>query len=113
MDDAARRRRATRFKVFQPAEMALGSDAPVRVHLLNVSVGGALVYAEAAPAVGTEVTLACGMVRGPGRVAWSAGRRFGVEFAQPIAESQVQALLISQDKLIESASQRLASTGIR
>lgn len=107
MDDGARNRRATRYKIFQPAEMSVGAAPPARVHLLNVSAGGALVYGDSVPPLGTQLTLACGGLHSSARVAWSDGRRFGIQFARPIAEAQVQAILASQAALIAAAPRRL------
>ena len=84
---------------------AAGSAA--RVHLLNVSIGGALVYGADAPEVGQEIRLACGISLGEARVAWKAGRRFGVTFARPIAPAQIEAIVRIQDEAIESATERL------
>jgi hypothetical protein len=101
------RRRAPRVKLFQPAEMRNTSGQTTRVHLLNVSTTGALVYGDAAPGIGEELSLACGIALGEARVAWRVGRRFGVAFARPIAPAQVEAMVRAQDELIESASRRL------
>lgn len=99
-------RRAPRIKLFHQAELK-GSAGTQRVHLLNVSVGGALVYAESPPAVGELVWLDCGVTLGDGRVAWRSGRQFGVTFAQAMESSQIDALIRVQQELIARATQRL------
>lgn len=86
-------RTAPRIKIFQPAEMALGSGAPMRVHFLNISTGGALVHASRVPAVGEEVQLSCGIPLGLARVQWTGGSRFGVQFADPIGPAQLEAIV--------------------
>ncbi|WP_171982508.1 PilZ domain-containing protein [Sphingomonas sp. LM7] len=97
----AQMRGAPRIKVFQPAVLRCGAGAPKRVHLLNVSTGGALVYGDSPPNVGTQVQLACGISLGSARVQWSSGRRFGVAFARPIGPAEIEAIVSLQDDLIE------------
>ncbi|MCD2323371.1 PilZ domain-containing protein [Sphingomonas sp. IC-56] len=100
------RRRAPRAKLFQPAEMgARGGD--VRVHVLNLSTSGALVYGDRTPSEGEQVRLTCGIALGVGRVAWVSGRRFGVQFLRPLPQVVVEQVLRTQDALIVSASERL------
>jgi hypothetical protein len=101
-------RRETRLKIFQPAEMGEGSDA-ARVHLLNISSGGALVYGESPPALGATVRLACGVPLGEARVAWRAGRRFGVAFLQPLGETALALLLEQQATMIRVVAERMAA----
>ncbi|UYY57498.1 PilZ domain-containing protein [Sphingomonas sp. S2-65] len=100
------RRQAPRSKLFQPAEMRSRGDES-RVHLLNLSTSGALVYGEAVPVLGEEVQLRCSLPLGPGRVAWVEGRRFGVEFTRALSDAVVEQVLRIQDALIVSASARL------
>ncbi|WP_166745788.1 PilZ domain-containing protein [Sphingomonas naasensis] len=85
-------RAAARLKIFRPGEMERGG-ATTRVHLLNISTGGALLYAETAPAVGAEIRLTSGIALGPARVQWSSGRRFGVAFRTPLTPGQLAAML--------------------
>lgn len=100
------RRQAPRAKLFQPAEMrARGGD--VRVHVLNLSTSGALVYGDGTPVPGEQVRLTCGISLGMCRVAWVSGRRFGVEFLKPLPQVMVEQVLRIQDALIVSASERL------
>ena len=105
--DGAHQRAAPRIKIFQPAELRCGTEAPCRVHLLNISTGGALIYADAAPEVGTQVQLACGKVSGRARVQWRDGHRFGVAFAEPIAAAKIDALVRDQATLREAMAQHL------
>ena len=92
--DGAQLRTAPRIKIFQPAEMERGG-APVRVHLLNISTGGALVHAPAVPVVGEEVRLTCGVPLGVARVQWTSATRFGVRFADPIGAARLAAIVES------------------
>ena len=105
-DQQQEQRRAPRIKLFHQAELS-GSAGTQRVHLLNVSVGGALVYAETPPAVGEPVRIDCGVALGEGRVAWRSGRQFGVTFAKKMDSSQIDALIRVQQELIARATQRL------
>ena len=108
--DADDRRRATRVKIFQPAEMEGGATRD-RVHLLNLSTTGALIYGEEPPAIGATVRLTCGFPLGEARVAWAGGRCFGVAFAKPLPKSQIDALLGAQSDLLENAARRLGRVG--
>ena len=99
--DGARLRTAPRIKVFQPAMLRCGGEAPRRVHLLNVSSGGALVYGDSPPAVGAKVQLACGVSLGIARVQWSSGQRFGVAFATAIGPEQIDAIVSLRDDPVE------------
>jgi len=104
--DGARRRSAPRIKIFQPAEIVCGAGAPQRVHLLNISTGGALVYGDIAPEVGAQVQLSCGTALGSARVQWSSGRRFGVAFAEPIGAKQIDELVRKHEGFVATAAQR-------
>ena len=108
--DAGDRRSVTRVKIFQPAEMEQSATRN-RVHLLNLSSTGALIYGEEAPAIGTTVRLTCGFPLGEARVAWAGGRCFGVAFAKPLRTAQIDALLGAQNDLLENASRRLGLVG--
>ncbi|MBB5711941.1 PilZ domain-containing protein [Sphingomonas xinjiangensis] len=100
------RRQAPRSKLFQQAEMR-GPEGDVRVHVLNLSTLGALVYSDQVPMAGEQVRLTCGMPLGICRVAWVNGRRFGVQFLKPVPHAVIEQVLRIQDALIVSASERL------
>ncbi|AJP73179.1 hypothetical protein TS85_17360 [Sphingomonas hengshuiensis] len=95
--------------MFQPAQMTTDTRDAVRVHLLDLSTLGAMVYGTPTPAVGSDVQIACGIGLGTARVAWAEGRRFGVVFARPIAESCLDAILRAQDALVAAASRRIGT----
>ncbi|MDP5280168.1 PilZ domain-containing protein [Sphingomonas sp. DG1-23] len=101
--DGAHMRTAPRIKVFQAGEMRCGSGEPRRVHMLNISRGGALLYAESVPMVGEQVRLACGIRLGTARVQWSAGQRFGVAFTRPISPAQIAAVVGEPEEPVEVA----------
>jgi hypothetical protein len=92
IDGAHRSRAAPRYKLFQPTAMTTPSGT-ARVHLLNLSTGGALVHAADPPPAGSLLRLQCGTEQRVARVAWSRGRRFGAAFSLPLSEAQVEALL--------------------
>jgi len=79
-----------RIKLFEPSEMLVGAEV-ARVHLLDLSTGGAQLHRRAAPPpVGAMVQLACGGTRFRlARVTWARGNRFGVAFTMPLSERQV------------------------
>jgi hypothetical protein len=105
-DRAQERRRAPRLKIFQPAELHRQGER-ARVHLLNISTGGALVYGQAPAEVGEAVRLSCGVPTGTARVAWRSGRRFGIAFDVPIAPLRLEQIMRAQETLIAAASRRL------
>ena len=81
-----------RLKVFQPIELITNKGC-VRGHLLDVSVGGALVHTQSAPAQGSFVKLTIiGEVQ-LARVVWTNGPRFGAAFVFALLETQVQQLI--------------------
>jgi hypothetical protein len=100
---SAERRLAPRLKTFQHAEMTLADDTPQRVHLLNLSTGGALVYG-AAPAIGTQVTLDGEFAIGRARVAWRRGRCFGIAFERPLPVWRLAALIDKQRQMVEAST---------
>jgi len=111
--DGAHERAAPRIKIFQPAEIRSGAGEQSRVHLLNISTGGALVYGDAPPEVGAQVRLVCGIQLGAARVQWRSGRRFGVAFARPIAPAELDVVVRKQQELIQTMTQRVGLTAVR
>lgn len=98
--DGAHHLRATpRYKLFHPTEMNTGSAAR-RVHILNLSAGGALVYANNPPNPGTTLRLRCGGRSLPARVAWRDERRFGVTFLSPLADADIKEVIAAHDALV-------------
>jgi len=96
---ASIQRGATRAKIFQPGEMHTISGSQ-RVHLLDVSATGALVYtAGAVPPVGAVVRLSAVVPLGPARVRWISGKRFGVSFPTPLSAECVDRMLDTQRTL--------------
>jgi len=92
IDKARSLRARPRLKVFQPVEIYAGV-APLRAHLLDLSVSGALVHSSAAPAPGTPLRLRIGGLVRTARVVWQDGLRFGIAFALPLLETEVERAL--------------------
>lgn len=92
--------RATpRYKLFQPTEICTDGSTR-RVHLLNLSTGGALIYATDPPPRGTPLRVSCGARSLPARVAWNDGRRFGVAFFTPLSHADVSDAIAAHDALV-------------
>jgi hypothetical protein len=92
-------RRINRTKIFQPGEMHTISGVQ-RVHLLDLSASGALVYtAGQAPSIGAVVRITVGVPLGAARVRWAAGKRFGVSFATPLSAQTLDQLVDVQRSL--------------
>jgi hypothetical protein len=89
------RRTMPRLKIFQPTQMQLG-ERSLRVHLLDISVGGALVHVAGPPDVGSRVTLDCAGVGRGAIVRWVGGSRFGVAFERPLSETEVERVIDAQ-----------------
>jgi hypothetical protein len=82
---------AKRFKTFQPATMTEAAGS-LRIHLLDVSLTGALAHAPAPPPSGTRVQVDCGEVSRAGRVCWRDGTRFGLHFDLPLGPEELAGL---------------------
>lgn len=84
--------RVPRHKVFLPAEMVAGTTTS-RVHLLNLSITGALIHGDAPPRAGTVVQIRCDAHGWLARVVWAQQKRFGVVHVTPLAPATVDALI--------------------
>lgn len=82
---------AKRIKLFQPATLVAG-DAAIRVHLLDISLTGALAHTAAPPPPHCLVRIDCAGVSRTARVCWREGARFGLHFDQPLRPHQLHAL---------------------
>lgn len=87
-DGTATRRRQPRLKLFQPTTMAVAADM-MRVHLLDLSIGGALIHCSTPPAAGAAVRLDWAGRMRTARVVWVNGTRFGIAFSLALHEDQV------------------------
>ena len=110
-DGAHHLRTRPRFKLFQPTEMTTATGK-ARVHLLNLSGGGALVHAAQPPKRGALLRLHCVGEDRAACVAWVAGQRFGVAFAKPLDDAQVSAM-VGQPCSTTSVSTPRAATAQR
>ena len=81
-----------RHKIFQPALVQRGGAAS-RVHLLDVSRGGAQLHCHTPLEPGADVTLECADRQRPARIVWREGSRHGLQFKVPLDETQVAALI--------------------
>jgi hypothetical protein len=87
-DDGAHHRRNKRSLVLLAAKVRM-SKGELEVRLRNLSQNGALLEADTPPSVGTELVFERGETVVKARVAWVSDRRFGIEFLDPIEESEV------------------------
>jgi hypothetical protein len=86
-----RQRGSKRVKVFQPACMREAAGAS-RVHLLDVSLSGALLHSAAPPPPGTRVEIDCAGILRAGSVCWRQGTRFGLRFDLPLQPEELEVL---------------------
>lgn len=82
------KRKTKRNRVLLAAKLTTASGA-IEARLRDLSRKGALVECDEVPAVGSEVVFTRGSTTVPARVAWTGGRRVGLEFAHMIDESEV------------------------
>ncbi|MBY8826269.1 PilZ domain-containing protein [Sphingomonas colocasiae] len=92
---APSRRATPRLKVFQPAHMVLGGIS-VRIHLLDISIGGALVHVADPPEQGAGVALDCAGIVRSATVRWVVGSRFGIAFDEPLSDAELEAVIATQ-----------------
>jgi hypothetical protein len=104
--DGAHHLRATpRYKIFKPTEIMLRGVA-ARAHILNLSAGGALVFASDPPSPGEILSLRCGNHALSAQVAWKNENRVGVVFLSPLTETHVREFIAAQDAAVAAASFR-------
>jgi hypothetical protein len=81
-------RSAKRARVLLAAKLET-ARGPVDARLRDLSCKGALLECRRPPAVGEEVVFSRGETVIPSRIAWTSSDRVGLEFKQPIEESEV------------------------
>ena len=67
-----------------------------RIHLLDLSTVGAQCFCTNSPEAGTHVTIHCGPLVRPAKVAWAQGQRFGLMFHEPVDESTISTMIASE-----------------
>lgn len=85
-------RAAVREKIFEPASLATGAKS-VRVHLLDISTGGAKIHCPTPLSIGAAVVLAWAGEERVAYVAWSVGPRCGVRFRIPLTADRIETLI--------------------
>jgi len=81
-------RRSKRSLVLLAAKVRTGAGTE-DVKLRNLSQKGALLEGQAPPSVGSDLVFERGQTVAKARVAWVSYNRFGIEFFEPIEESEV------------------------
>ena len=92
VDPYADRRVYPRVPVALPAFLQVEKKRH-SVQLLDVSAGGAKLSSQLELAIGTEVTLDCGLIGGSAVVRWGSPGVLGLAFDSELAEREVSALL--------------------
>ncbi|MBV9843317.1 MAG: PilZ domain-containing protein [Sphingomonadaceae bacterium] len=92
--DPQQARIARRYKVFEATRMTCGA-AESRVHIINLSLTGALVHATHPPEPGAHVTIDLAEMGVAARVVWIVGERFGVAFDKPLDENALARIVPS------------------
>ncbi len=78
--------------MFRPGHLQVGGDE-TRIHMLDVSSGGAKIHSPKPLATGTNVLVSWDDQVKAARVAWSAGAKCGLRFNLPLDAGQVAQLL--------------------
>ena len=90
--NAEQRRHSARHKMFGPVTLCVG-DAEMRGHFLDLSTSGALAHCETPPTDGSYVEVKAFGVETSGRVVWARGKRFGIQFSQPMTDEAVDIVI--------------------
>ncbi|ANI78299.1 PilZ domain-containing protein [Sphingobium sp. EP60837] len=90
--NAEQRRHTARHKMFGPVTLRVGS-AEMRGHFLDLSSSGALAHCETPPVAGAYIFVSALGMEASGRVMWARGKRFGIQFSQPLSEEAVEKLI--------------------
>ena len=91
-NNPAQRRHAVRRKMFEPVVLHFDGIA-ARAHFLDLSCSGALAHSETPPAGGRHISVEAVGLERSGRVMWVKGKRFGIQFSQPLSDADVAALI--------------------
>ncbi|HKT75158.1 MAG TPA: PilZ domain-containing protein [Sphingobium sp.] len=86
------RRHAARRKMFEPVTLGFGGSE-LRAHFLDLSCSGALAHCETPPPSGSYVSVGALGLETSGRVMWAKGKRFGIQFSQPLSQAETDALI--------------------
>ena len=84
-------RAAARAKIFEPASLSAGAES-ARVHMLDVSTGGAKIHCPTPLEIGASVVLAWADQERVAHIAWISGQRCGLRFRIPLVGDQIIAL---------------------
>jgi hypothetical protein len=83
---------AARHKLFEPVRMQI-DGLPVRAHLLDLSMTGALAHAEAPPLSGARVSVEGLGLTLQAQVVWVRAKRFGLHFDIALPQAMIDALM--------------------
>lgn len=83
---AVQRRQDPRHKMFGPVALRTG-DTAFRAHFLDLSCSGALAHSETPPMDGSLLTVEALGLEARGRVIWTNGKRFGIQFSTPLTST--------------------------
>ncbi|WP_311268930.1 PilZ domain-containing protein [Sphingobium sp. WCS2017Hpa-17] len=87
-----RPRSAARHKLFEPLAIRHGGLS-CRAHMLDLSVGGALLHADHPPPVGAAVLIEGPELTAGAHIVWTRGKRFGIRFDMPLCDRALQSML--------------------
>lgn len=90
--NAEQRRHTARHKMFGPVTLRTGG-IEMRGHFLDLSTAGALAHCETSLTPGAYVTVEAIGMEASGRVMWAQGKRFGIQFSQPLADDAMERLI--------------------
>jgi hypothetical protein len=94
------------MKVMLTAEVS-SCRGPTVCRVLDISRGGACLDANSAHEVGEEVAFKRGTLQAKARIVWSRGKRFGIQFNEPIRATELL-VQMSHSRAAATPSQRAA-----
>ncbi|WNO52975.1 PilZ domain-containing protein [Stakelama saccharophila] len=100
-------RSGPRHKVFLPAEAEFG-QARHRVHLLDLSRGGALLHSETPPHYNDHILLLAGPITRRARVTRVLDRKIGIAFVAPLSEEELRDILEEHQTMLLHHRERMA-----
>ncbi|WP_260598550.1 PilZ domain-containing protein [Sphingomonas endolithica] len=101
-------RASPRLKVFFPSQLD-GAGGIIRIHLLNISRTGALIYSSQPLEKGQKVSVGSGERAKLAIVAWVSGARAGVEFRLPFHEAELDAFIADQNAALAEAARTIGT----
>ncbi len=90
--NAEQRRHGVRHKMFGPVNLRV-ANVQMRGHFLDLSTSGALAHCETPQTAGSYIEVKAFGIETSGRVVWARGKRFGIQFSQPMTDEAIDIVI--------------------